>query len=159
MCVHDDAQDPSTLRRESHRSSTLERLEHARDRLLGWRDALEAAGFRTNLSLAPPCSLAARRGEDGDERWVTLLPTGLVALERRGVGEGAPLWSRLVEVDREPTIDELVRGIRALFARAGARSRGAGPTGVVGGRPGGVDAWTPAPSGGGPAEAAAPGRA
>lgn len=120
---HDDAIDLSRFRRDSARfQGTYEKLDRARERLIGWREGLEAAGFRTNLSLIPPCSIAARRGDDSDERWVTVLPTGLVALELREVGADATTWSRATENEREPTLDDVLRTVRALFAR-GVRGR------------------------------------
>lgn len=101
---------------------TLDRLDRARERLTGWRTALEAAGFRTNLSLAPPCSLAARRADSDDARWVRVLSTGLVALELRDLGEADAVWSRVTDSGAEPTTDDVLRVVRALFARPGGRS-------------------------------------
>ncbi|MEZ6018134.1 MAG: hypothetical protein R3F49_23720 [Planctomycetota bacterium] len=107
----------------AERGHALDRLDRARERLVGWRAALEAAGFRTNLSLMPPCSLAARRMDESDGHWVTVLPTGLVALERCDLGAAAATWARASELDREPTIDEVVRTVRSLFARGISRAR------------------------------------
>lgn len=123
MSPHHDAPDwPAKSLDVSPGPSPLDKLDRARARLVDWRIALEAAGYRTNLSLMPPCSLAARRVDESDERWVTVLPTGLVALERRDLGESAATWSRVTEHDREPTVDDVVRAIRVLFARPHARS-------------------------------------
>jgi len=132
-----DATDLSRARRDVARDSrvgpgSLERLDRARERLVRWREALEAAGFRTNLSLIPPCSLAARHGDATDDRWVTVLPTGLIALERHDLGEAASTWSRATEQDGEPSIDDVLRAVRALFARGLQRSRHVGHPGGTG---------------------------
>jgi hypothetical protein len=119
---HSDATNLSRGRRDAARDArigpgSLDRLDRARERLVGWREALEAAGFRTNLSLIPPCSLSARRVDALDERWVTVLPTGLIALEREDLGETASTWSRANEHGGEPSIDDVLSAVRALFAR------------------------------------------
>jgi hypothetical protein len=98
-------------------SGSLERLDRARARLVLWREALEADGFRTNLSLIPPCSIAARQVDVRDARWVTVLPTGLIALERDDLGETASTWSRANEQGGEPSIDDVLTTVRQLFAR------------------------------------------
>jgi hypothetical protein len=123
-----DATDPSRGRREVARESgvgpgSLDRLDRARERLVRWREALEAAGFRTNLSLIPPCSIAARNVDGCDDHWVTVLPTGLIALERRDLGELASTWSRANDQGGEPTTDDVLSTVRALFARGIHRPR------------------------------------
>lgn len=110
------------MRREALRDSQIgpasfDRLDRARERLVGWREALEAAGFRTNLSLIPPCSISARSVDGSDDRWVTVLPTGLIALERRDLGEADSTWSRANEQGGEPSIEDVLSTVRALFAR------------------------------------------
>jgi hypothetical protein len=126
-----DASEASTGRRDVLRDSlfgpgSLDRLDRARARLVRWRAALEADGFRTNLSLIPPCSIAARRVEGGDDAWVTVLPTGLIAFERRELGETASTWSRANELG-DPSIDDVLETVRALFAGATVEARSSGP--------------------------------
>ncbi len=132
MQPHDDATDlpgSGTDAARAHSAAGLDRLDRARERLVRWREALEAAGFRTNLSLMPPCSLAARRGDASDEHWVTVLPTGLVALERGDRAAGDATWSRAAEHDREPTIDDVLQAVRALIQRSPVRPRTSGASG------------------------------
>lgn len=124
-----DASDLSRGRREVAREAnagagSLDRLDRARERLVRWREALEAAGFRTNLSLIPPCSIAARNADGSDEHWVTVLPTGLIALELRDLGDAAATWSRANDKGGEPSTDDVLSTVRALFAwSAGASNR------------------------------------
>jgi len=117
-----DATDASRVRREVARESgsgpgPLDRLDRARERLVRWREALEAAGFRTNLNLIPPGSIAARHVDGTNDRWVTVLPTGLIALERYDLGETASTWSRANDQGGEPSTDDVLSTVRALFAR------------------------------------------
>lgn len=132
-----DATDLSRIRCEAPRDprggpGSLDRLDRARERLVRWRAALEAAGFRTNLSLIPPCSIAARRVDGSDDRWVTVLPTGLIALERRDLGELGSTWSRANDRGEEPSVDDVLSTVRALFARGTQRPRSLGQVGSAG---------------------------